>query len=101
MFDKITSRVSKLCYGLDGDFVEPVSSQEAFLRSVDCAVGFAGGDNNEGDIRRVSRRDHGRIGHASCRNRCHDDHQTSGLRHLSCQDCCVQLAQGDQKDFLM
>ena len=27
MFDKITSRVSKLCYGLDNDFVEPVSSQ--------------------------------------------------------------------------
>ena len=25
MFDKITSRVSKLCYGLDNDFVEPVS----------------------------------------------------------------------------
>ena len=28
MFDKITSRVSKLCYGLDNDFVEPVSSKE-------------------------------------------------------------------------
>ena len=27
MFDKITSRVSKLCYGLDKDFVEPVSLQ--------------------------------------------------------------------------
>ena len=25
MFDKITSRISKLCYGLNGDFVEPVS----------------------------------------------------------------------------
>ena len=27
MFDKITSRISKLCYGLDNDFVEPVSLQ--------------------------------------------------------------------------
>lgn len=26
MFDKITSRISKLCYGLNGDFVEPVTS---------------------------------------------------------------------------
>ena len=25
MFDKITSRISKLCYGLNMDFVEPVS----------------------------------------------------------------------------
>ena len=25
MFDKITSRVSKLCYGLNPDFVDPVS----------------------------------------------------------------------------
>jgi len=25
MFDKITSRVSKLCYGLNMDFVDPVS----------------------------------------------------------------------------
>lgn len=42
MFDKITSRVSKLCYGLDSDFVEPVSSQKSskFLKGVDCAVGF-------------------------------------------------------------
>lgn len=29
MFDKITSRVSKLCYGLDNDFVEPVSYKDA------------------------------------------------------------------------
>ena len=83
MFDKITSRVSKLCYGLDSDFVEPVSSQKIFLRSVDCALGFAGGDNNEGDIRRVSWRDNGGIGHTSCRNCRHNDHQASGLRHLS------------------
>ena len=26
MFDKITSRVSKLCYGLNSDFVDPVSN---------------------------------------------------------------------------
>ena len=26
MFDKITSRISKLCYGLNADFVEPVST---------------------------------------------------------------------------
>ena len=25
MFDKITSRISKLCYGLNADFIEPVS----------------------------------------------------------------------------
>lgn len=25
MFDKITSRISKLCYGLNPDFVDPVS----------------------------------------------------------------------------
>ena len=25
MFDKITSRISKLCYGLNDDFIEPVS----------------------------------------------------------------------------
>lgn len=25
MFDKITSRISKLCYGLHADFVDPVS----------------------------------------------------------------------------
>ena len=25
MFDKITSRISKLCYGLNLDFIEPVS----------------------------------------------------------------------------
>jgi hypothetical protein len=24
MFDKITSRISKLCYGLNSDFVDPV-----------------------------------------------------------------------------
>lgn len=24
MFDKITSRINKLCYGLNNDFVEPV-----------------------------------------------------------------------------
>ena len=24
MFDKITSRISKLCYGLNSDFIEPV-----------------------------------------------------------------------------
>jgi len=26
MFDKITSRISKLCYGLNLDFIEPVST---------------------------------------------------------------------------
>ncbi len=26
MFDKITSRISKLCYQLNPDFVDPVSS---------------------------------------------------------------------------
>lgn len=25
MFDKITSRIQKLCYGLNADFVDPVS----------------------------------------------------------------------------
>jgi hypothetical protein len=25
MFDKITSRISKLCYGLNKEFIEPVS----------------------------------------------------------------------------
>ena len=25
MFDKITSRIQKLCYGLNSDFVDPVS----------------------------------------------------------------------------
>uniref|UniRef100_A0A4W3GDS3 Uncharacterized protein n=1 Tax=Callorhinchus milii TaxID=7868 RepID=A0A4W3GDS3_CALMI len=25
MFDKITSRIQKLCYGLNPDFVDPVS----------------------------------------------------------------------------
>lgn len=25
-FDKITSRIQKLCYGLNSDFVDPVSS---------------------------------------------------------------------------
>ncbi len=25
MFDKITSRISKLCYGLNKDFIDPVS----------------------------------------------------------------------------
>ena len=28
MFDKITSRISKLCYGLNQDFVDPVSHRE-------------------------------------------------------------------------
>uniref|UniRef100_A0A8D2MPF3 Uncharacterized protein n=1 Tax=Zonotrichia albicollis TaxID=44394 RepID=A0A8D2MPF3_ZONAL len=26
MFDKITSRIQKLCYGLNADFVDPVSA---------------------------------------------------------------------------
>lgn len=26
-FDKITSRIQKLCYGLNSDFVDPVSSK--------------------------------------------------------------------------
>ena len=28
MFDKITSRISKLCYGLNKDFIDPVSCGE-------------------------------------------------------------------------
>ena len=32
MFDKITSRISKLCYGLNKDFIEPVSLPK-FLKS--------------------------------------------------------------------
>ena len=31
MFDKITSRISKLCYGLNGDFVDPVSTLPCLL----------------------------------------------------------------------
>lgn len=27
-FDKITSRIQKLCYGLNSDFVDPVSSSK-------------------------------------------------------------------------
>lgn len=34
MFDKITSRISKLCYGLNADFVEPVKPQANKLNSL-------------------------------------------------------------------
>lgn len=29
MFDKITSRIQKLCYGLNSEFVDPVSYENA------------------------------------------------------------------------
>lgn len=29
-FDKITSRIQKLCYGLNMDFVDPVSTDDLF-----------------------------------------------------------------------
>lgn len=31
MFDKITSRIQKLCYGLNMDFVDPVSKYRLYL----------------------------------------------------------------------
>lgn len=31
MFDKITSRIQKLCYGLNMDFVDPVSKWALYL----------------------------------------------------------------------
>ena len=31
MFDKITSRIQKLCYGLNSDFVDPVSQISQML----------------------------------------------------------------------
>lgn len=33
MFDKITSRIQKLCYGLNPDFVDPVCMPISTLRS--------------------------------------------------------------------
>lgn len=30
MFDKITSRIQKLCYGLNMDFVDPVSKYSVY-----------------------------------------------------------------------
>jgi len=38
MFDKITTRVGKLCYGLDSDFVEPVSERGVDWRIDVCSI---------------------------------------------------------------
>lgn len=38
MFDKITSRISKLCYGLNGDFVEPVTRPSLPLLQYTCTL---------------------------------------------------------------
>lgn len=36
MFDKITSRIQKLCYGLNMDFVDPVSKYGLYLKLASC-----------------------------------------------------------------
>ncbi len=33
MFDKITSRIQKLCYGLNAEFVDPVSYEIAYIKT--------------------------------------------------------------------
>lgn len=37
-FDKITSRVQKLCYGLDSNFVQPVQVTQKVVLGVYCGV---------------------------------------------------------------
>ena len=63
MFDKITSRISKLCYGLNQDYVDPVCClEEHLLNALFCPVFLLvalGGNHHEGDIRSVQRSNHG------------------------------------------
>lgn len=39
-FDKITSRIQKLCYGLNNEFVDPVSSYLSSLKIVNLSILF-------------------------------------------------------------
>lgn len=65
MFDKITSRIEKLCYGLNRDFVDPVRNTffdwlPSPLRRACCytVIHFVASSYHEGHKRAVPRRDH-------------------------------------------
>ena len=50
MFDKITSRIGKLCYGLNKEFIDPVSL-DTTAGKLEAILLFScpGPDNHEGD----------------------------------------------------
>ena len=84
-FDKITSRIQKLCYGLNVDFVDPVSSKH-YKHLASSKFSYillcnpfpsvsTGSDYNEGDPGSVQRCDHCGAGHPGSRDGGHPHHQ--------------------------
>jgi hypothetical protein len=69
-FDKITSRIKRLSWGLPNEFCDPVRASRRLANMqprpqrlrADCASGVAGVGGAEGDCRRVQGRHHQRAG---------------------------------------
>ena len=118
-FDKITSRIQKLCYGLNSDFVDPVSSNSSKVihqhfkeRSTNGVTLLAqifyhnplhlfsaGSDHNEGDPGSVQWSHHCGAGHSGSRDRGHPHHKTSRLCTPGRTNRCVEPAQRDQESI--
>lgn len=119
--DKITSRIQKLCYGLNMDFVDPVSISlsrvASFVWGVIVFGGFVllmlllverisncfnmlfsiGRNHLESNQWTLLGCDDSGTGQSGCGNGCHHDNGTCGLRHPGCTFSRFQFAQGNQE----
>ena len=114
-FDKITSRIQKLCYGLDMDFIDPpaitLKVRTILLRKFITLKKYITGTLPPPTL--YSSAFSYQLGHlwALCRchncwagqfgswNRCYNDNQTPGLCHPSGPYRSLKSAQGNQESF--
>lgn len=100
-FDKITARVSRLCYGLDAEHVDAAAITQKVISGVYQGVTTIELDNlvslhfrKKNPLRTSLTPFSGR------RNRCVHDRHPSRLRHPCCTYCSLQPSQADEETIL-
>lgn len=66
MFDKVTSRISKLCYGLNSQFVDPARVCQKVLCAIPRSSREAAADRSLGGHGHLPGSNYGGIGQSGC-----------------------------------